>query len=197
MNKIKIFALTIVMLILCINAYSDNPSATEILKKVAATYNSMKTYKVEGNIIIEDVTNTTKSLVNYSFSILMKKPNLYLITWSPTTMPCDINYTRVAWNDGTQAYFCYFGLKLYAKMASDEMNINQASFMNGPGFFLPALFLPAFKGHEAPFAWLKDPKIEKVEKIGEEECYVINGSSPFYEREFLWVSMTGYQIQET
>jgi hypothetical protein len=196
MNKLKIVVCVITILILCTNAYADNPSAEEILKNVAATYNSMKTYKVEGNINIEDVTNTSKSLVNYSFSILMKKPDLYLITWEPINPPRRHENFYAVWNNGTEPYSQYRSNYAHYKIASNEKILSEIKGNHGPFNIFPQLFLPVFKGQEAPFAWLKNPKVEKIEKIGEEECYVITGSSDMARREIIWISKKGYLIRK-
>ena len=63
MTVIRIVALTIVMLILSTNALGNNPSVGDILKKVAATYKTMETYKAEGSIttVIETKNNGIRS----------------------------------------------------------------------------------------------------------------------------------------
>jgi hypothetical protein len=65
-----------------------------------------------------------------------------------------------------------------------------------PVLNIPPLFLPDFKGEKASFSWLKDPKVEKLEKVGEEHCYVISGSSAFSKKETFWISKTSYHIRK-
>jgi hypothetical protein len=196
MTAIRSVTLFITILLMSINAFGDDISPGAILKQVADTYKTMETYKVEGTINNETEARGTKSGSKFSFSILLKKPNLYLITWKQTNAPPDRNISIAAWHDETQPYM-YFGMSnSYAKIKSDEMALHIVMVMKGPSLNLPSLFLPSIKGHEKPFSWLKNPKIEKVEKIGEENCYVISGTSSYYKREVLWVSKTGYLIRK-
>ena len=53
MPAIRIATFTITMLILGTTAFGNDLSPKEILKKVAVTYKSMKTYKAEGILTTE------------------------------------------------------------------------------------------------------------------------------------------------
>ena len=53
-----------------------------------------------------------------------------------------------------------------------------------------------FKGQPVSFLRLKGPRIEKIEKVGEEDCYVLSGASEISEKETLWVSKTSYLIRK-
>ncbi|NLD37795.1 MAG: hypothetical protein GX654_13090 [Desulfatiglans sp.] len=190
MNKIKTVAIIITMLFLCTNAYADAPSADEILKKVAATYKSMKTYKVKGDR--HEFYNEKNKI---PFTILFKEPNMYLISWSRKRMPPEKNKDYVSWSDGTQPYLYFSFVKVLNKMPSDEITLKQCSKTEGPTKMVP-LLLSIFKGNEDPFAWLKDLKVEKSEKTGGEDCYVISGTSELTKREVMWVSKTSYLIRK-
>lgn len=190
MNKIKTLALTIVMLILCTNAYADNPSAEEILNKVAAIYKSMKTYKAKG-----DVYYLNDEKYKIPFTILFKEPNMYLISWSQKRIPPERNKDFVSWYDGNQLYLYFSYINVLNKMPSVEITLKNCSSNSGPTKMV-SLLLSIFKANEDPFAWFKDLKVEKSEKIGGEDCYVISGISELTKREVLWVSKTSYLIRK-
>lgn len=184
MIAIKTVALNIAIFFLGANAFGNDLFPDTILKEVADTYKTMEAYKAEGTINNETEASRTKNWAKFSFSVLFKKPNLYLITWKQTNAPQDSNISIAAWNDGTQPYMYFRMSNSYAKITSDEMVLHIINAMNGPSLNLLSLF----QGHEEPFSWLKNPKVEKIEKIGEEDCYVISGTSALYKREVLWVS---------
>lgn len=195
MTAIKKVALNIAIIFLGVNAFGNDLSPSAILKEVIDSY---KAIKAGGTITNEKETaNGAKTWANYSFSILFKKPNLYLITWEQTNAPSDMNISITAWNDGTQPYMYFQMSNSYAKITSDEMAFHIIRAMNGPELLIfPSLFLPTFNGQEKPFSWLKNPKVEKIEKIGEEDCYVISGTSGLYKREVLWVSKSRHLIRK-
>ena len=67
---------------------------------------------------------------------------------------------------------------------------------NHPTWTIPSLFLSVFKAQSDPFSRLKNPKIEKTEKVGEEDCYVISGPSSISKNETFWVSKEKYLIRK-
>jgi len=66
----------------------------------------------------------------------------------------------------------------------------------GAAFTIPALFFPGFMGQQKPLSRLKDLKIEKIEKVGGQDCYVITASSLVSKREVFWISKTDYVIRK-
>ena len=198
MTRTKITALAITMLALGTNAFGDYISPDDLLKKVAATYEATKTYKAEGTITSDIDTGGMTMKTETSFSILLKKPNLYLISWTQKnmTMPGMVQSGAV-WSDGTQPYLHMGMMNAYSKMTSDEIALGGATGISGgAAFTIPSLFLSVFKDQPAPFSRLKDPKIEKIEKVGEEDCYVLTGPSSISRKETLWVSKTSYLIRK-
>ena len=189
-------AFTIVILIISTNAYSNDPSATEILKEVANTYKAMKTYKAEGTITEESEINNNKGVVEILFSILLKKPNQYIITWTQMDTSPEMGHSVTVWSDGTQPFFYYRVYNAYYKMTNDETVLRRVKGLHGPFTIIPLLFLPVFKEHQIPFSWLKNPKVEKIEKIGEEDCYVISGSSEISSSENIWISKKSYLVRK-
>lgn len=191
MNKIKTVAIIITMFILCINANAENPSVKEILNKVVATYKSMKTYKCKGTRSSFEKSTMGTGTGGGTFTILLKKPNLYLITWtSAIALPGD---SVALWSNGTQPYL--YRLKTYNKMFNEDIALKNASIFGLPST-VPVLFLPEFKREDAPFSWLKDPNVENIEKIGDEDCYVISGTSAVSKKVTIWISKTRNLIRE-
>jgi len=179
MTCTRIVALAITVLMLGTNSFGDDISPSEILKKVAETYKSMKTYKAKGTITSDIDTGGMKMKTETSFSILLKKPNLYLISWTQKNMPMQgMMESGAVWSDGTQPYLYMGVMNAYSKMSSDELALGGATGISGgAAFTIPSLFLSAFKEQPAPFSRLRDPKIEKTERVGKEDCYVISGPS--------------------
>lgn len=195
MTVIKTAIFTITMLILGTNALCNNSSPGEILRKVATTYKTMKTYEAEGTITLENIFNERKMWAKYSFSITLKKPDLYLITWSQTNLKPGETNSRTVWNDESQPYLYFGKINAFYEMTSDEMALSSVNLYNGP-FLISLLFLTVSKEYEDSFSWFKDPKIEMIEKVGEEDCYVISGSSAISTRETLWISKSSYLIRK-
>jgi hypothetical protein len=170
----------------------------EILDKVTSVYKSMETYKAQGTISSDIETRGTKMTMETSFSILLKKPNQYLISWTQRNalMP-GMAQSGAVWSDGTQPYLYMGAMNAHSRMSSDELALASATGISGgAAFTIPSLFLSAFKEQPPPFSRLIDPKIEKSEKVGEEECYVIGGASPISKKEAIWISKTSYLIKK-
>lgn len=172
------------------------PSA--ILQKVEAAYKSMQTYQAEGTITSDIDTGAMKMTIETSFSILLKKPNLYVVSWTQKNMPMPgMEQSGAVWSDGTQPYLYMGIMKAYSKMTSDEMALSSATGISGgAAFTIPSLFLSTFKGASPPFSSLKDPTVEKVEPVGGEDCYVLTGPSAMSKKETFWISKTTYLIRK-
>ena len=179
---------------------SVSPTMTpgEILDKVTATYKSMETYKSDGTITSDIDTGGTKMTIETSFSILLKKPNLYLISWNQKNMPMPgMAQSGAVWSDGTQPYLYMGVMSAYSRMGSDELALGGATGISGGAAnTIPSYFLSVFGEQPAPFSRINAPRIEMTENVGEEECYVISGSSPFSKKEAIWVSKTSYLIKK-
>lgn len=214
MTRTRLFATVLVMSILIVSLIGCSKTENEeqqtstsaeqdinpskIFEKVKAAYKSMDTYKAHGTITSNIDTSETKMNIETSFSIILKKPNLYLISWTQknTAMP-GRSQSGAVWSDGTQPYLYMGGMNAYSKMGSDELALASATGISGgAAFTIPSLFLSVFKEQPAPFSRLKDPQIEMTEKVGEEDCYVISGSSSISKKETFWVSKTNYLIRK-
>ncbi len=194
-TRMKVVSFVIIMM-LCVPAFAENTDPNTIFETVISTYKSMETYKAEGTITSDIDTGGMKMSIETSFSIMLKKPNLYLISWTQKNMPLpSMAQSGAVWSDGAQP-FLYMGvMNAYSKMGSDETALSSATGISGgAAFTIPSLFLSAFNQRPASFLRLKDPKIEKTEKIGEEDCYVISGASTISKKETFWISKSKYLI---
>jgi len=174
-------------------AQDTDPGA--ILKKVAAAYDALDSYSATGIVLSEIDSNGTKINLTTSFSIKLKKPNLYQITWDQKNsgMP-DSSQPGAVWNTGTQPYV-YLGIaKAYSKISNDEMALSAATgISDGVAFTIPSLFL---KQEATPFSRFSEFRLIGTEVVEGEECYIINGSSPVSKNESFWVSKKSYLIRK-
>jgi hypothetical protein len=196
MTKTKVIWVGVLIGILCANVYAKDITPREIFEKVQAKYNSIQTYKAQGIITSDVDASGMKMKIETSFSIVLKKPNLYLITWTQKNMPMPgMAQSGAVWSDGTQPYLYMGVMNAYSKMDSDKGALASATGISGgAAFTIPSIFLSAFKEQLTPFSRLKDPTIEKTEKIGDEDCYVISGASTISKKEAFWVSKSRYLI---
>lgn len=171
---------------------------SEILKKVEAAYESMATFKATGEVKLDMEVDGSKQNTKTSFSILLEKPNRYLISWRQDDFPIPrMNQTGSVWSDGTQPFLYMSGLNAYSKVAGDDMAIASATGISGGiAFTIPALFLSVFKEHPAPFSRLKDVKLVASEKIEGDDCYVLSGSSDVSKEESFWISKSNFLIRQ-
>ena len=57
-----------------------------LLADVAKKYSEMQTYESEGTITMKIDTDDMKATLKTTFTMRLKKPNLYLITWEQDMM---------------------------------------------------------------------------------------------------------------
>jgi beta-lactamase regulating signal transducer with metallopeptidase domain len=164
----------------------------KVFEEVINTYKTMDTYKAEGTVAMDIDSGSTKTNTETSFSIALKKPNLYLVTWTQknNVMP-NMAQTGAVWSDGDQPYLYMGVLHAYSKMSGDEIALGGAAgISNGATSTIPSLFLK----QQSPFSRLKDPEIEQIEKIDGEDCYVISGASIISTKETWWISKSKHFI---
>jgi len=170
-------------------------AARKVLDDTAATYKSLATYKAEGTATMNLDMKGTKTNLETSFSIALEKPNRYLISWTQkNSMMPSMAQSGAAWSDGAQPYLYLGTLHAYSKMTSDEIALAGATGVSGgAAMTVPALFLPGL-GKYAQFSRLKDPKLEKAERIGDEDCYVVSAASAISTKETFWISKAKHFI---
>ena len=116
----KIFAL-VLFTIFAATGCSQDTAARQVLDKVTAAYKALETYQAQGTITLKADSGGRKVNAVITFSILLKKPNQYLISWTQK-MPMGMNsLSGAVWNDGTQPYL-YMG-NACSKMIDDEMTL--------------------------------------------------------------------------
>lgn len=194
----RIVAIAISLLMCSVNSFGGDMSTSDILKKVTEKYKTMDTYKAKGTITTDMDMSGMKMKIETSFSILMKKPNLYLISWTQKGMPMPgMIQSGAVWSDGTQPYLYMGVMNAYSKMSSDELALSSATGISGgAALTIPSLFLSTFKDRVTPFSHLRNLKIRKTEKVGKEDCYVISGASTISKKEVFWISKETYLIRK-
>ena len=193
-----IIVFAVISIMPAIKSYGDSDSPGDIFNKVLEKYKSMQTYKAEGTITTDVENGGIKINSKTSFSILLKKPNLYLISWKQKDQPVPgIYQSGAVWSDGTQPYLYIGIMNAYSKMTTDEMALGSATGISeGAAFTIPSLFLSEFRDQADPFSRIIDPKIDKVEKVGDEDCYVLSGQSYISRKETFWISKKNYIIRK-
>lgn len=196
MSSTRIISFVIIILMLGTPAFGDEISPNEILKKVAATYKSMKTYKAQGIITSDFSFGGGKKKT--SFSILLKKPNLYLISWTRKNEPVHAKDTSGAiWSEGAHLYMYVGMIKAYSSMADESMALGFArAISDWATYTIPSLFLSSLDMPTDPMSRLKDAKLELSEIVEGEDCYVIVGSSARTKMETFWISKTSSLIRK-
>jgi outer membrane lipoprotein-sorting protein len=191
MTRSRVIAVAVGLLMVATNVFAGDMTSGEIIEKVKATYGSLQTYKTEGTVVTE-INGNTKT--ETSFSVLLKKPNLYLISWKNMPAP-GVSENGAVWSDGSQPYLYMGTANEYFKMSSDKIALSGATGVSyGVAFAIPSLFLPAFKEKTTALSRLIDPKLEKSEPVGEEDCYVVSGATEGSKKETFWISKSKYLI---
>ena len=196
----KILVLWSVLMMVGTICFADEIESRAIFKKVIAKYESLETYGAAGMIVSDIDNGSTKMKVETSFSMKLKKPNLYLISWHQKgLMGPGSTQSGAVWNAGPQPYLYMSAVGAYSKMSSDGAALASATGVSaGAAFTIPSLFLSvsAIKEQPAPFSRLVDVKLEKSEQVGGDDCYVISGSSAISKRETFWISKKSYVIRK-
>lgn len=180
------------------DALEHDTAVEDIFAKVIAKYQSMNTFKAEGTAISDIDTAQVKVKVTTSFSMAIKKPNQYLITWSQVNnIQPSKQVLGAVWSDGTQPFLYMGAMDAYTKMNSDETAIGGATGVSGGvAYTVPSMMLSAFEGSASPFDQLENPSLETTQTIADDPCYVISGSSIISKKETFWISKSNYLIRK-
>ena len=184
----------LILALLRLPAFSEETDPKVILDKTQAAYKAMQTYKAEGTAATNVEMSGQKIDMDTTFSVTMKKPNSYLVTWTQK-MPM-VSQTGVVWSDGTQPYIYIDAMKAYSKMADDKTAIAVATGVSGGvANTLTSFFMQlSDKNAKESFARLKEPKLENAEKVDGEDCYVIGSESDISKKETYWITKSKYLI---
>jgi hypothetical protein len=180
-------------------AYAGEPTVQQILDRVAEKYKAMQTYQCEGSVVGEG-TNGDKARIETSFSMKLRKGNLYLITWSKKlTKRKDAVLSGAVWNTGAQPFFSSGvpAKQLCFKMPDDTTALAYAAAeSHGAAGRIPALFFSATIPNLDSSFHLYALKLEPSAKLDGEDCYVIRGSALEAIRVTLWISRQDYLIRQ-
>ena len=91
----------------------------QVLAQADAAYQSMDTYQSQGKIISEINAGGKEMTTDTTFTVLLKKPNLYLVTWSQKIPGMPDVQTGAVWHDGARRYLYMSGVKAYCPMPDD------------------------------------------------------------------------------
>ena len=177
------------------NSSLIDESAQAILEKVISSYNSLQTYKTEGKASMMMDTNGHTMLQKIDFSIILKKPSMYLISWTEKG-PLDPgnNMPSAVWKNGDNAYFYESRMQRFIKMPSDDMALNMAAGLSMEAArVIPALFFYA-SGEKSPLKSWSNISREADQEVNGIDCFVISGASLISQKETLWASKVNYQI---
>jgi outer membrane lipoprotein-sorting protein len=185
-------------LILALEKTAEPLTAAQVFDQVVATYQGMSSYQSTGTVLSEIETESNKIHTQTAFTMLLKKPNQYLVRWTRKNMPTpNTEQHGAVWSDGKQPYLYIGAMKAYGKMGSDEMALGGAMGVSGGCVYtIPSMYLSVFKDQPHPFSRLQEPKIETSEIIGDEECYVIHGASTISKKETFWISKSRFLVMK-
>lgn len=183
-----------ILLMLIAQGCGKNERPDEIFEKVKTAYQSMDTYQARGTVESRTESGGFNTDADISFSITLKKPNLYLIAWADENMAIR---SGAVWHDGDKRYIYMKGMNAYSEIDNDEVTLGYATGLSGgAALTIPSFFLSVFKEQLHPFSRLKESRIEKTEKVGQEDCYVISGPSSISKKETFWISKNSYLIRK-
>lgn len=179
--------------------WAEAPTPEFLIRQVINTYRSLDTYRVSGHTDSEitDFKQGGKvSRLTHRFTLLLKKPNGYLITWESDFPPFQMARQGAAWNTGTQAYVYMQTAKGYMKIPTDIVNLqSQAGVSSGSTAIIPELFFAFFPEKELRISQLNDPVVKGREEIAGEQCYVLEGRNNNMVFTY-WISVDNFFIRQ-
>ncbi len=159
--------------------WAEEPTPEFLIRQVVHTYRSLATYKVTGQTdteITEFNEGGKVSHLTHRFTVLLKKPNGYHITWEDDFLPYYQAQQGAVWNSGRQAYVYSQSVGGYMKTPTDFVNLRSyAGVSTGSTLILPALFFAFFPEEETQLSMLKDAAVKGREEVDGVQCYVLEG----------------------
>ncbi len=188
------------LLFLSVSALAeDETDPNVIFQKMFARYQALETYSGEGVITSESTSERGTRRTERTFSIKLKKPNQYLITFKQTsTSETGVAYKTkqgAVWSDGTQRLL-YLGPDNYFRAPTDERAISMAVMFGGSDQIIAALFFPSLASLNVPLR-MNALVLEKAEAINGEDCYVISGLIEHGARRTVWISKSSFSFIQT
>ena len=180
-------------------AWAEEPTPEILIKQVINTYRSLETYRVTGHTDAEITDFNQGGKVSHQttrFTLLLKKPNGYFITWESDFPPFQKPRQGAAWNTGTQAYVYMQIAKGYMKIPTDLANLqSQAGVSSGSTAIIPELFFTFFPEKDLRISRLNDPVVKGREEIAGEQCYVLEGRNKNMVFTY-WISVDNFFIRQ-
>lgn len=176
--------------------WAAEPTPEFLIRQVINTYRSLETYRVTGHTDSEITDFNRGGKVSHQtkrFTILLKKPNSYLITWES-----DFQIPRqgAAWNAGTQAYVYMQGAKAYLKIPTDIVNLqSQTGVSSGSTTIIPELFFAFFPEKDLRISRLNDAVVKGREEIAGDQCYVLEGRDENMVFTY-WISVDSFYVRQ-
>ena len=168
---------------------SGEPTAQEVIEKVQAMYRDLETYETKGSVVSNLILNGVENKTETSFLIRLKKPDLYLISWTEkSSEKPGKSKTDAVWKDGKQAYEYSSSRNAYAKAEDDRMAFSSVHYE------VPPLFFPDLDLGYPDLPRMKDARIDRTEVVAGEECYVITGSTEHRGGLTFWISKSRHFI---
>lgn len=179
--------------------WAEKPSPEFLIRQVINTYRSLETYRVTGHTDTELTQFNQGGKVSHRthrFSILLKKPNGYLITWEDDFPPFKTALHGAAWNAGTQAYVYSQTAKGYMKIPTDLVNLQmQTGVSSGSTSVIPELFFAFFPEKDLRLSRLNNPIVKGREEIAGKQCYVLEGRDKNMVFTY-WISVDNFYIRQ-
>lgn len=187
------------LLLLRAIAFAQESDPRTILNKVIATYDALESYSATGTVQSNLESNGTVVNVVTSFSIKLKKPNLYQVTWEQKNIAtAEVMQRGALWSDGTQPYLYFGAVNTYTKMQSDGLARGAAAGpSDGAAFTIPSLFFLRSRQVTDPFSSLTELQLVGTEQLEGEACYVIRGKLADAQQRTLWISQTTHLIRQS
>jgi len=197
MRELYCFILFFLVLFFTLQAKEKNISAAVILKQSAEKYNSLESYSDGGTVVSDVIFNGMSNKIKISYSIVLKKPNLYLIRWSQTTSLIPMPQKCAVWCDGTHSYMYVNTLQSYCKFPDPRLALaSAAGNSNGITTTIPALFFEFYSRTDSFFSHLNNAKVIKTENIEGDDCFVISCNASFSKNVVLWISKSTMLIRK-
>ncbi|MEQ2005551.1 MAG: hypothetical protein ABMA26_02035 [Limisphaerales bacterium] len=196
----------------------DGPSAVEIIQKVNGAYAAITNYTDTGKTVTamdmssmdfsklgmsrnitdsdgfkQTMAMSSKQTVQQDFTLKLARPGRYVIEWemkSPA-MPGVSMGKGAVWSDGTSHYLM-MSTDGYSKMPDQMMALAAATGISGGAAnTVPNLF---FQGPAAAFEIIEGTVRLPDEKLGEDDCYILERSVGGMMQQRYWVRKADHLV---
>lgn len=173
------------------------PNPQALIEQVVEKYTTLETFQAQGRVSSEMVQAEMTFHSETTFSLKLKKPNLYRITWTHADSMGSGKQQSAVWNAGKQPYLFMSVMNAYEMQADDEAALSAATgISNGLTFTIPNLFFDIFDPSSAVFSDLIQPQVKGIEKLDGTACYVLSGPSRMSRQETYWIDVEDYLIRQ-